>query len=428
MITRRNLLALAGLATLAACGGEEEGDITSTTELVSSDVTRAAASPEAREAAVRAVTAFTADLYGRAAAAAGGNLVMSPLSVAVALGMTVQGARGRTAAELLAVLHGDDAGELASGLNGIDAELARRPRDLAGPEGKERLELATANSLWGQRGTAWDQDFIDGLGREFGSPLYLVDYRTAAEKARAQVNAWVSERTRKRIPELVPGGVFDAMTRLTLVNAVWFKAPWQTRFKKSRTAPAPFHRVDGSTVAADLMSETVPAGYATGDGWTAVDLPYGGGQLAMAVVLPDAGRFAEVERGLGTVLPAVLAGLAPQPVAVQLPRWTSRTQAELKPALAALGMPTAFTDQADFSGMTRQEALRIAAVIHEGFVAVDEDGTEAAAATAVVVEVTGAAPSSEVEFVADRPFLYVIHDVPTRTPLFVGRVLDPTVR
>ncbi len=179
------------------------------------------------------------------------------------------------------------------------------------------------------------------------------------------------------------------------------------------------------------MRGTVPAGFAKGAGWTAVDLRYARGELAMAVVLPDRGRFAEVEQALdGTWLAKPLTGFATDPgpgvVRVGLPRWTTRTQAELGEALQALGIRTAFTDAADLSGITTAEPLTVSAVVHEGFIGVDENGTEAAAATAPVMVATSAQPADPPTLIADRPFLYVVHDLPTGTPLFVGRVLDPS--
>jgi serine protease inhibitor len=428
MMTRRELLALAGVAALAGCGTRSAGAAGSVGQ-AGSDVARAAASPGARALAAEAVTAFGADLYGAIATPDAGNLVCSPYSVAVALGMTVQGARGRTAREMLDVLHVEDAAALASGLNGIDAQLATRSGTIEVPGlTPQRLDLAMANSLWGQRDYPWRQAFLDVLAREFGTGLRTVDYVTAAEGARKAINGWVSERTRERVPELVPPGVLDEFTRLVLVNAIWFKASWREAFMAAGTSRQPFHRLDGSSVDADLMRDAfADVGYAAGDGWQAADLPYGDGKVAMAVVVPEAGRFADVERSMGVWLPRVVGGLTPEPVEVVLPRWTSRTAARLDRALSRLGMPAAFSPtEADFSGMAdSDETLVIGAVLHEGFIAVDEKGTEAAAATAVEVQaVSGLAPQRSV--VADRPFLYVIHDLPTRTPLFVGRVLDPS--
>jgi len=399
-----------------------------TTSQATSDVARVAAEPTA--AASDAVTAFTADLYREIAAGAGeSNVVCSPYSVAVALGMTVQGARGATERQMLDVLHAGDAASLASGLNGIDAALARRPREVAVAGEPDRVDLAAANALWVQDGVAWRPELLDVLAREFGAGLRTVDYRTQPEPARQAINAWVAERTRERIPQLIAPGLVDRETRLTLVNALWFKAPWRVPFEPYATRPQPFHRLDGSRVDAELMRAEVRAGYVAGAGWQAVVLGYAGEELAMSVVVPDAGRFADVERSAGTWLPRVLGAHAPERVALSLPRWTSRTGAELTEPLTRLGMPAAFDDDhADFTGFGGDEPLKIGAVVHEGFVAVDEAGTEAAAATAVMMVRAAGLPSPPPRtLVVDRPFLYVIHDVPTRTPLFVGRVLDPTV-
>ena len=395
-------------------------------ELVESDVARAPAPDDARDAAVRAVTAFTADVYGLLARGATGNLVCSPYSVAVALGMCLQGARGGTATEILDVLHATDAAALAAGLNGIDAALAARPG--SDPGADRGVVLDGANSLWGQRGVGWRPEFLDVLAREFGTGMRVVDYLTDPEGARRQINAWVAERTRDRIPELVPPGAITPDSRLTLVNALYLKASWQTPFVPDLTAAGPFHRVDGSTSTADLMHAGdggTPVGWAEGDGWTAVDVPYADGEVALAVVVPDAGRFAAVEGAMAGWLPRVLGGLETFPVDLALPRWTSRTQVDLVPALAGLGMPGAFGPGADFGGMTGEERVFIGAAVHEGYIAVDEAGTEAAAATAIVMRVMGLSSPPERSLVVDRPFLYVLHDRPTGTPLFVGRVLDP---
>jgi serpin B len=396
-------------------------------DLVSSDLSRAAQASDAMPSTVAAVSAFSADLYGSIAGSSGANLVCSPYSVALALGMTVQGARGSTAEQVLDVLHSTDAAALGAGLNAIDLALASRSGTIPGPQGEPArlVELASANSLWGQRGVHWQQPFLDVLARDFGTGMRVVDY-AKAEAARSAINTWVSKQTRHRIPELVPSRVLTADTRLTLVNALYLKAPWQSPFDPALTRKAPFHRLNASSVSADLMQSTTATGFADGPGWRAVQLPYAKRQLAMTVVIPDTGRFAEVEKAItGEWLTGLLTGFRPEPVDVRLPRWTIRTQAGLTDVLAGLGMPVAFTEAADFSGMTSEEPLQISAVIHEGFITVDESGTEAAAATAVVMRAMGAMlPSRTV--VADRPFLYLIHDLPTGTPIFVGRVLDPT--
>lgn len=398
-------------------------------ELIRSDRPRAAVAADAQAVAVAGVSAFTAELYAALAASGKANLVCSPYSVALALGMTLQGARGSTQAQMLDVLQSDDAATLAAGLNAIDQALAGRSGPVPDPNGGKprQLVLASANSLWGQRGENWQKPFLDVLARDFGTGMRVVNYRDQAEAARSAINAWVSKQTRARIPELIPSGVIDSDTRLTLANALYLKAPWQSPFDPQTTRKAPFHRSDGSSVTVDLMDGQSGNRFASGPGWQAVDLPYARGQLAMTVVVPDRGRFAEVENALsGPWLTQLRAGLQKTPVRVGLPRWKIRTQIGLNGVLDGLGMPTAFTEAADFSGMTTVEQLRIAAVVHEGFIAVDEAGTEAAAATAAIVGVASAQVAPPRSVVADRPFLYVIHDLPTGTPLFVGRVLDPT--
>jgi serpin B len=221
--------------------------------------------------------------------------------------------------------------------------------------------------------------------------------------------------------------VLDADTRLVLVNAIYLKAPWFRRFEPSATATRPFTRADGRVLQVPTMSAPTMSGrYTRGPGWQAVDLPYAGQQLAMAVVLPDPGRLADVERAFdGAMLARVLSGFSPATVDLQLPRWTARTKVDLVGVLAEMGMPRAMSAVADFSGMTRAERLAIGAVPHETFVEVTEKGTEAAAATAVKVGWVSAGPP-RLPVAVDRTFLYVIHDVATATPLFVGRVDDPT--
>jgi serpin B len=197
-------------------------------DLISADLGRAAERPGARAATVEAVSAFSADLFAAVAGSDSGNLVCSPYSVATALGMTVQGARGKTAAQILDVLHSPDAQTLADGLNAIDLALTSRSGEVPGPDRDrpERIELASANSLWGGRGMIWQQPFLDVLARDFGTGMRVVDYERA-EAARTSINAWVSQLTRTRIPNLIPAGVLNRDTRLTLVNALYFKAPWR---------------------------------------------------------------------------------------------------------------------------------------------------------------------------------------------------------
>lgn len=437
-------LLLIGLAVIAGCNGDDEPDPdpTSTTEpaptgtappltgidLVVSDVARNTADPAASGSVAAATNAFAADLYALLAAANGDdNVVFSPYSAAVALAMTREGARGDTAAEMDAVLHADLAGgDLAAGFNGLEQALAAIPGEYPLGDEMVTLELATANQLFGQAGFGFDQAFLDTLAANYGAGMRLVDYETESEAARQLINAWVGDQTRDRIPELIPQGVIDELTRLVLTNAIYLNAPWQHRFEEGLTADGTFTRLDGSEVTAAFMNETAAFSYGSGDGFEVVELPYVGGQLSMLVVLPADGDFASFEADLDAArIAAIRDSLQGAQVALSFPRFEFRTQSPLKPALAELGMPTAFTPAADFSGITSEASLLIQDVLHEAFISVDEEGTEAAAATAVVVGLTSA-PAEPRAVAVDRPFLFLIQERDTGATLFMGRVTDPT--
>ena len=247
------------------------------------------------------------------------------------------------------------------------------------------------------------------------------------EAARGLVNAWTAEQTHDRIPQIIPPGVLDALTRLVLVNALYLKAPWETPFEKGSTRPGDFHRLDGSVVRTDLMQGAVGGSLLVADGWQALRIPYAGGALAMTVVLPDRGRLPAVdtllrEQGVAGFLADGAAG----EVQLTLPSWTFRSDTPLGDVLVALGMTDAFdAEAADFDPMTEDpNGLFVSAVLHQTFIAVDEDGTEAAAATAVVMQDSAVLVSDRL--VVDRPFLFVVHDTAHGTPYFLGRVLDPS--
>ncbi len=377
--------------------------------------------------AVDAVSRFTSDLYQRLAATPG-NLVASPYSVAVALAMTRNGARDQTADEMDGVLHAPPLSALNGGLNALTSLVESRAGRRERADGSlATVSLDVANSLWGQHDTTWRQEFLDVLATHFGAGMHLVDYKASPESARGRINAWTARQTHERIPEILPERVIDVLTRLVLVNAIYLKAPWERPFEPRLTQDRPFTRDDGSQVEVETMTGRLDhTGYGRGEGWQAARLLYAGGELAMTVILPDAG-LASFEQSLDAArLSQIVSSVKPVPVLrLQLPTWQFRTQAELKEHLSALGMPTAFDEHlADFSGMTTEERLLIAAVVHEAFIAVDEKGTEAAAATAVVMRRVSAPPVTPLT--VDRPFLFVIHDVETSTPLFIGRVADPS--
>ena len=428
MLTRRDTLRLAALSALAvsglsACGATPEAGPGTAVDLASSDIARAPGLLGGVPDTVASMQGFAGRLYGRGPA--DGNLVISPFSVAMALAMTVNGAKGKTRSEMLEVLGVSDLDAFNGGLNALTQELESLAGAVERADGsKAELALDSANSLWGQRDTAWQQAFLDELARDYGTGMRLVEYKGgAAEAARAHINDWTSGQTHDKITDLIPEGVLDKYTRLVLVNAIYLKAAWETPFEVNGTELKPF---DGGRLIAPMMtSYELPASYRHGDGWQSAQLGYAGRSLAMTVLLPDPGRLGDLEaavasHGLGGFLGGEQALLH-----VELPKWTTRSALGLVDALIALGMPTAFDDRlADFSGMTTQELLFIKAVLHQGYIAVDEEGTEAAAATAVVVGVDSASITQP--FIVNRPFLYVVHDTAHGTPLFVGRVTDPS--
>lgn len=416
-------LALSTAVLLSACGDDEAA----ASELVMSKAPRTSADPAAASDAASALSLFSTDLYA-ILARTDGNLVFSPYSAAVALAMTRNGAAGETLDQMSAVLHADRAGDLDAGLNAIDQALATRPGEYRWMDKTVKLEFATANQLWGQRDYPFHDAFLDKLAANYGAGMRLVDYIKATEDARKAINSWVSDQTRERIPELIPEGVLNSDTRLVLTNAIYLNAPWMHPFNKDATAPGPFTRLDGSTVEAQLMRLSEELRYAKGTGYQAVELPYVDGSLSMLVIVPDSGDFADFQSTFNAdTLATIVSDLKTAQVKLGFPRFEYRTQASLKDALKEMGMPIAFEGGlADFSAMSPDgKDLFIQDVIHEAFIAVDEDGTEAAAATAVVVGRTSA-PVDVVELTIDRPFLYAIRDNDTGAILFLGRVTDPS--
>jgi serpin B len=393
-------------------------------ELARADVARAVASPSDANAAAASIDAFGLDLY-RQLGAGGGNLVFSPTSVAIALALARAGARGETATEMDAVLHALGLEQQAAGLNALDLALAGRSGSFADEAGKMHdVTLRIANTPFAQRDMALEPAYLDALAGSFGAGLRLVDYAHDPEAARKLINAWVDVRTEHRIPELLAAGTIDDLTRLALVNAIYLKAAWATPFEPSLTKPGSFTRTDSSSIDVPMMHGGGPLPYAAGVGWRAVELPYIGGSLAMTVIVPD--DLAAFESGFGAEsLAQVISALETRSVDLTFPRFGLETQADLATILAALGMPRAFDpDQADFSGITTAEQLYISAVIHQANIDVDEKGTEAAAATAVVMRAT-AEPAGPVTMRVDRPFIFLLRDVPTGAVVFMGRVVDP---
>jgi len=254
----------------------------------------------------------------------------------------------------------------------------------------------------------------------------LLDFASALEESRVTINNWVSEQTEGRIEDLIPQGALDPLTVLVLTNAIYFNAAWAEPFEEKLTEEGTFHLLDGGEVTVPMMRQTKSFGYAEGEGYQAVELPYDGWELSMVILLPQAGEFESFEGALDAGrVDGIVDDLVHRQVALTMPKFEFESGFSLKDALAALGMPDAFTGAADFSGMTGERDLFISEVLHKAFVSVDEAGTEAAAATAVVMTKMGM-PEEPVEVSMDRPFIFLIRDVETGAILFVGRVIDPS--
>jgi serpin B len=398
------------LAAMAASCGGQAGPQRATE--VSAVVPRAAAPRSEADVAAQAVDDFAYALLGQELGLRSGNLAVSPASIATALAMVRNGARGTTAVEIDRVLSRvpDDA------MNALAEQLAARN----GTFGSGKVEVEVANRVFAQQGLRVMTAFLDALARDYGAGVGLVDFEHATEKARLDINEWVAGQTRGRIGDLIRPGVLSDLTRLVLVNAVYLGADWQMPFLKPETAPATFH-APGGDVTVPFMHGGAAARSATGPGWQAADLNYAGGQLAMAIVVPDTGSFDAVAHRLPSILASL--GAASRGGAVVVPKFSFASSMSLKQALSALGMPTAFTPGADFAGITTDVPLELSDVVHQADVRVDEKGTVAAAATGAIAIAT-AAPI--VVLNADRPFLFVLHDRPTGAVVFAGQMTDPS--
>jgi len=369
-------------------------------------------------------SAFAFELY-QALKGEEGNLFYSPYSISLALAMTYAGASGETAQQMAATLQFLlEQERLHPAFNWLDAELAKRGEGAAGKDG-EGFRLNIVNAIWGQKDYEFLSDFLDVLAENYGAGLRILDFINETEQSRVAINKWVSNQTEGRIEDLIPQGEIDALTRLVLTNAIYFNAAWEHPFDKKMTADGLFYLLEGGQVTVPMMRQTESFGYTEGEGYQAVELLYDGGELSMVILLPEAGQFEAFEETLNAQqVSDIISGLQPTEVALTMPRFEFDSKFSLKDNLAGMGMPIAFSSSADFSGMTGKRELAISDVMHKAFVAVDEDGTEAAAATAVDMTLT-AVPEPTVEVTIDRPFIFLIRDIEVSAVLFAGRVLNP---
>ncbi len=420
------------LLVTTACGSPQ----VAAGEVVQSDQPRQT-SPDVDRADLDALvagnSAFAFDLYQLLRTDADDNLFYSPHSISLALAMTYAGAREATAQQMADTLRFDLPPErLHPAFNALDLDLTNRgaAEPSAGQdEDAARFQLHVANAIWGQSGYSFQPEFLDVLARHYGAGLRTLDFQNAPEAARGTINEWVSEQTEERIQDLLPPDAIHALTRLVLTNAIYFNAGWIYPFEEYATQEEPFTLLDGSQVTVPMMNQTEIFRYGAGNGYQAVQLPYHN-NIAMLIMLPDEGQFSTVEAALDAQqVQAVVDDLSPTDVRLKMPKFAiEAARFSLRDVLVAMGMPDAFDpDLADFSGMDGTRELFIDNVIHQASITVDEEGTEAAAATAVIVGVTSAPmePPTPVEMTIDRPFVFMIRDTTTGAILFVGRVVNP---
>ncbi len=348
------------------------------------------------------------------------NMFFSPWSISSALSMTYEGARGKTADEMKTVLHikGDDDVRRSS-FAAVQSSIN---------SGDNAYSLSTANALWLQKDYPFLEDYTFTVSRYYSSTATNVDFVGETEKSRQTINAWVEEKTNEKIKDLIPKGLLDSTTRLVLTNAIYFKGSWQNQFDKALTEERDFHITADRTTKAQMMSfgkrETL--NYAETGKMQLLELPYEGDSVSMLIILPKEDNLDSVESSLTEEnLMEWQKSMIKQKVMVSVPKFKMKTKYSLGDNLKEMGMPTAFSNDADFSGMDGTRKLYISAVVHQGFVEVDEEGTEAAAATGVIVAGMTAMPDYKV-FNADHPFIIIISEKDNGNILFMGRVTNPT--
>jgi serpin B len=358
------------------------------------------------------------------------NLFYSPYSISVALAMTYAGARGETQREIAEALHFSLAGPTLHGaFNAADLALQGRATELAGDEAErstgDGFTLELVNAAFLRKDTAFVEDYLDVLAVNYGAGMYRADFTNEPERERLAINRWVEERTRDRIKGLLPDASIDSLVRFVLVNAIYFKASWLVPFDAARTEAAMFHAPAGDVSVQMMRGEGER--FVRDDGYSALELPYISPDVRMLFILPDDGLFETIEAGLDRAFFDTVRGeLSEHSVDLQVPRFGFEAEFKLQDALKALGMNRAFeSGSADLSGLSGDPGeVYIDAVYHKAFIALDERGTEAAAATAVVGRDESARPPAE--FILDRPFIFAIYDRPTGQVLFAGRLVDPS--
>lgn len=366
-------------------------------------------------------TDFSAALY-RELARTEENLFFSPFSITQGFAMVYVGARSNTEAQMQQALRFPLPQErLHPAMNALDLALHSRTAGVPAGQG-DPPELHVVNATWGQKGYAFEQAFLDVLALQYGAGMRAVDFAYDPDDVRARINAWVAGQTNDRIKDLLPDGSVKGDSRLVLTNALYFKGSWAAPFEPASTRSEPFFLLGGDTKQVQMMHSHTIVPHMRGQGFEALALNYVGQAFRMLLIVPDSGRFTEVESLLSAeFLDGIRAALVSGYFDLGMPKFQTETAFSLAEPLQKFGMVDAFTSAADFSGITQQERLLITSAWHKAFVAVDEKGTEAAAATGIV----GGPVSIPPPLTVNRPFLFLIEDVETKTVLFLGRIVEP---
>ncbi len=370
-------------------------------------------------------TGFAFDLY-KLLKARPGNLFLSPYSISSALAISQVGARGQTLAQMNQALHFSLPFEaLHPTFNALQLSLNQREKNDRDASKKD-FTLKTVNALWGEKTYTFKPEYLDFLAENYGLGLRLVDFKENFEASRQAINRWVTNETEQRIKDLFPSNSFDKFTTLVVANAIYFNADWKTHFPSRNTKPGDFTLLDGNKIQVPMMSIGEKFNYIQGSNYQAVELPYEGDKLSMLIVVPDAGKFSEVENAFNAgELGKVRNGTIPPEVKLQMPKFTFESSLNLEVPLKNLGMTDAFNKEiADFSGMDGTRYIYISQVEHKTFIKVNEKGTEAAAATGVQFK-NVSNPIRIVDLKIDRPFIFFILDKQSGALLFMGRLVDP---
>lgn len=373
---------------------------------------------------VQAHNQFAFDLYQVIRAASNENLIYSPYSIWQAFSMVYAGARSQTEAEMAGVLRflPQELHHLA--FNALDQRLAALAEENGDAQEGDRFALNIANAIWGQVGLPFNQGYLEILAQQYGAGLRASNFAEQPEEARQEINQWVAEQTAERIQDILPPGSIGPNTRLVLANAIYFNAAWRFPFNKDATQDGPFTLLDGRQVTVPLMRQSgARVLYAEGPNYQAVTLPYAGDEVQMLIILPAVGQFEAVEAALSAeFLRQVRSQAQLRDVVLTMPRFEFDTDLDLRQLLNGMGLINPFAGAADFSGIVTGGGLFISDALHRGTITVDEEGTEAAAVTVVIL---AESLLEAAEMTLNRPFIFTILDQQTGTILFIGRVLNP---